>query len=157
VGDVRDTGSGALARVVPPRLRGVKVPGLAIASVLLLVFAVLSLAPALGTYLSQRQKLADLTAQVARQQADLRTTSTDIARWSDPAYVRSQAGSRLFYVLPGEVAYRVVGGTATKAAGPAQPPTTAVQTTRTDWAGALLDSLVAAGTTSATPKALTGR
>jgi hypothetical protein len=55
------------------------------------------------------------------------------------------------------VAYRVVGGTATKATGPAQAPTSTVQTTRTDWTGTLLDSLVAAGTTSAMPKALTGR
>ena len=42
------------------------------------------------------------------QQADLSRLNAQKARWSDPAYVRAQAGSRLFYVTPGTTAYRVI-------------------------------------------------
>jgi cell division protein FtsB len=140
---------GGMVRAVPPRLQGVRIPGLAVATVLLLVFAVLSLAPALSTYLSTRQQVADARATVARQEQDLARLDADKARWSDPAYIRAQAGSRLFYVLPGEVTYRVVGGTATRPAAVREAPTTSLQTTRTDWTRTLLDSVVAAGTTDA--------
>jgi cell division protein FtsB len=147
---------GGLARAVPPRLQGVRIPGLAIATVLLLVFAVLSLAPALSTYLATRQQVSDAAAAVHRQEQDLARLDAEKARWSDPAYIRSQAGSRLFYVLPGEITYRVVGGTARPTADSPRTPTKSLQATKTDWARALLDSVVAAGTTDAPPPALSG-
>ena len=134
-----------LVRAVP-RLQGVRIPGLAVATVLLLVFAVLSLAPALSTYLSTRQQVADAAATVSSQERDLARLEADKARWSDPAYIRAQAGSRLFYVLPGEITYRVVGGTATRPKSVPQAPARSLQATKTDWAGTLLDSVIAAGT-----------
>ncbi len=134
--------SGAARSAAPaPRVR---VPGAAIAALVLLVLGVLSLAPAVSTSLAQQRAIADATAKVAAQQADLRSLDAQRARWDDPAYVRAQAGSRLFYVTPGTTAYRVIGA---KAATPASTSSSA-QPDRTPWTDALLRSLVAAGTTT---------
>ena len=126
-------------------LAGVRIPGLAVAALVLLVFAVLSLAPQVSTYLTTRQQVQDATAKVAAQQRDLKQLDAQVARWNDPAYIRSQAGSRLFYVLPGETTYRVLGlpstGTTTTT------PSKTVQHTPTNWIDGLLGSVVTAGTT----------
>ncbi len=105
----------------------------------------LSLAPQVSTYLTTRQQVKDATAKVAAQEKDLQQLDAQVARWSDPAYIRSQAGSRLFYVLPGETTYRVLGlpptGTTTTT------PSKSVQRTPTNWIDGLLGSVVTAGTT----------
>jgi cell division protein FtsB len=132
--------------VVGGPLSGVRIPGLAVAALVLLVFAVLSLAPQVSTYLKTQQQLTDAAAKVASQERNLQTLDADVARWSDPAYIRAQAGSRLFYVLPGQTTYRVVGLPATGSAA-ASPPSGRVQQTRVNWLGGLLDSVVTAGTT----------
>lgn len=124
----------------------VRIPGIAIAALVLLVLGVVSLAPAVSTYLAQQQDIADAEARIATQQADLQRLDEQRARWDDPAYVRAQAGSRLFYVTPGTTAYRVIRTTAQEAAG-ATPAATA-QPGDTPWTTTLLDSLVAAGTTT---------
>lgn len=130
----------------------VRLPGTAIAALVLLVLAVASVAPAWSTYLAQQRTIADAEARVAAQKAELGDLAAQRARWDDPAYVRAQAGSRLFYVLPGTRAYRVINGRATPTA--TSTPATTVQPARTAWPAALLDSLVTAGTTSDTPEEL---
>ena len=128
-------------------VRGVRVPGVALATLALLVLGTLVLAPSVSTYLDQQQRIADLQATVAAQKADLARLDADRARWNDPAYIRAQAGSRLFYVMPGERTYRVTGAGATAAA--AATPARTAQPAPTDWKAALLGSLVAAGTSDA--------
>jgi cell division protein FtsB len=124
----------------------VRIPGAAIAALVLLVLAVLSLAPAVSTYLAQQREIADTETRIAAQEADLQHLAAQTARWDDPAYVRAQAGSRLFYVTPGTTAYRVIHA---KATGTAEPtPATTAQPDGTPWTTALLQSLVAAGTTT---------
>lgn len=139
-------------------VRGVRLPGAAVVTLLLLVFGVLVLAPGVSQYLNQRQQTADLRASVAEQRHDLNRLRAQRARWSDPAYIRAQAGSRLFYVLPGQTVYRVAGlpTTSTAAAGAGgtatvPPPTATAQQATTDWAATLYGSLVTAGTTDAAP------
>ena len=134
--------------VEPPRPgQRVRVPAVAIAILVLLVLGVLSLAPAVSTYLEQQRRIADAEARIAAQEADLSRLEEQRARWSDPAYVRAQAGSRLFYVTPGTTAYRVIHASATSGATPA--PSATAQAADTAWTAALLQSLVAAGTTTA--------
>lgn len=135
-------------------VRGVRLPGAAVVTLLLLVFGVLVLAPGVSQYLNQRQQTADLRASVAEQRHDLTRLRAERARWSDPAYIRAQAGSRLFYVLPGQIVYRVAGlPAASTTAGTAAvpPPTSTAQQSTTDWAATLYGSLVTAGTTDAAP------
>lgn len=124
---------------------GVRVPGLAVAALVLLVFAVLSLAPQVSTYLTTQQQLKDAKAKVAAQEKDLKSLDSQVARWNDPAYIRSQAGSRLFYVMPGETTYRVVGLPASGSTS--SKPKATVQQASTNWLDGLLDSVVTAGTT----------
>lgn len=135
-------------------VRGFRVPGVAVAALVLLVLAVLMLAPTVSVWAEQRQRIADLEAQVAEQRRDLADLEAQRARWDDPAYIRAQAGSRLFYVLPGETTYRLTGTAEASTDAPVQRPSATVQTTRTDWAAALLGSLVEAGTSTATPEDL---
>jgi cell division protein FtsB len=128
-------------------VRGVRVPGVALATLALLVLGTLVLAPSVSTYLDQQQHIADLQARIAAQKADLAKLDAEQARWNDPAYIRAQAGSRLFYVMPGERTYRVAGATAP--AGSSAKAARTAQPAPSDWKAALLGSLVAAGTSTA--------
>ena len=134
--------SGTVERLRPAAR--VRVPGAAIAALVLLVLGVLSLAPAVSTSLAQQRQIADTEARIRSQRADLSRLAGQTARWDDPAYVRAQAGSRLFYVTPGTTAYRVIHARTT---GVPVPASTA-EATSTPWTTALLSSLVAAGTTT---------
>jgi cell division protein FtsB len=127
-------------------VRGVRVPGVALATLALLVLGTLVLAPSVSTYLDQQQHIADLQARIAAQKADLAQLDAEQARWNDPAYIRAQAGSRLFYVMPGERTYRVAGSTGR---GATATTTKTAQPAPSDWKAALLGSLVAAGTSDA--------
>lgn len=125
----------------PPR-----VPAVALALTVVLVFAVVTLTPSLGAYLEQQRQIAAAQAHVAAQRSDLARLAAADRQWADPAYVRAQAGSRLFFVLPGSTVYRVLHATAADAA--TTPPPATPQLDRPVWSDALLGSLVAAGETS---------
>ena len=131
-----------------PRIR---VPGLAIAALALLVVGVLTVAPTYSTYQAQQRRVADVQARIAAQKADLADPAEQRARWDDPAYVRAQAGARLYYVMPGTTAYRVINGARSRGAAPV--PAATAQPDATVWTDALAGSLVAAGTTTAPPSA----
>ena len=90
-------------------LRGVSGRNLAVATVLFVV--AITLAPPLQRYFAQRAQINALRVQLHDSQATLEAATNDLARWNDPAYVASQARSRLHYVFPGEHQYIVVGAT----------------------------------------------
>ena len=136
----------------PSRAPRIRVPGLAIAALALLVIGVLTVAPTFSTYQAQQRKVQDARTRIAAQQADLADLAEQRARWDDPAYVRAQAGARLYYVMPGTTAYRVINGTASKASTPT--PAATAQPEATGWTDALAESLITAGTTDAPPSAL---
>src|SRR4051794_30622372 len=112
----------------------------------LVVLAAFVLVPTIGTYVDQRQQITALEAavQVSREQvADLEAQRE---RWTDPAYITTQARERLYYVRPGEVVY-LVDNDLTQAQLPQelQPVTDEVEQTRTDWMAQLVRSVTAAG------------
>ena len=90
-------------------LRGVSGRNLAVATVLFVV--AITLAPPLQRYFAQRAQINAIRVQLHDSQATLEAATNDLARWNDPAYVASQARSRLHYVFPGEHQYIVVGAT----------------------------------------------
>ncbi|MFT3888974.1 MAG: septum formation initiator family protein [Arachnia sp.] len=79
--------------------------------VLLVVIAGIAvvLANSLRVYFSQAEELATVKAQIAAEKDAIADLSDQLERWNDPAYVRSVARSRLGWVMPGEVGYRVLG------------------------------------------------
>jgi cell division protein FtsB len=90
-------------------LRGVSGRNLAVASVLFVV--AITLAPPLQRYFAQRAQINALRTQLHDSQATLEAATNELAKWNDPAYVASQARTRLHYIFPGEHQYIVLGAT----------------------------------------------
>jgi len=132
-------------------LRDVRVSGFALAMLLLIVAAVVVLAPGLKTLVEQRQQIAQLQQERddARQQVD--ELEGEIDRWSDPAYIEAQARERLYYVYPGDTSFLVVGADDGPRTSDGLPISDQIQATRVDWLSALLGSVMTAGLTDAAP------
>jgi hypothetical protein len=120
----------------------------------LVVAALLVLAAPLKTLIEQRQQIAQLEASLAEAQDAVDDLNAEVARWSDPAYIQAQARERLYYILPGDVSYLVVGNVDSGAGADQLPISDEIQTTQTDWIGGLLASTFTAGLTDATPAQL---
>jgi cell division protein FtsB len=80
-------------------------------AVLTVVAAVLvvSYASSMRAYLQQKDHISDLRAQIVSSQKDITALEREKQRWSDKQYVASQARARFGWVLPGEIAYQVIG------------------------------------------------
>lgn len=105
----------------------------------LIVFLAVVIAPTVRSYLSQRQQVAELQAQVAAQQANVASLKAEKAKWSDPKYVEAQAGQRLGFARPGKTLTVYV--TDAKPSGAAATKARQSQT----WYGTLWQSVVASG------------
>ena len=135
-------------------LRTIRLSGFPVIMLGLVILAVIVLAPNLRILIEQQQQIASLKHDLATTQASVDTLTKDVARWSDPAYVESQARERLFYVFPGDISYLVVGaGTGTTTAN-GQPISDQLQTTHVDWVRSLVGSIYTAGLTDAPPSKL---
>ncbi len=135
-------------------LRGFRLSGFALASLLLIVAALVVLAPNLKTLVEQRQQIAQLQAQVAREKQSVKDLTGQVDRWKDPAYVEAQARTQLYYVMPGDVSYFVVHAPTTPTTSDGLPVSDKIQSADVDWMHALLQSTYAAGLTTATPSQL---
>jgi len=135
-------------------LRNFRLSGFALSMLALIVAALLVLATPLKTLIEQRQQIAQLEQSVADAQDAVDELNEQVARWSDPAYIQAQARERLYYILPGDVSYLIVGEADTAANAGQLPISDEIQTTKTDWIGGLLASTYTAGLTEATPAQL---
>jgi len=128
-------------------LGGIRLSGFMIIMFGLVVLAVLVLAPTIGTYVDQRQRIAALEHQVQLTQAEIADLQAQQQRWNDPAFIRTQARERLYYTQPGEIIY-LVDNDLSEAQQPREQDAVSddVEQTRTDWMAQLVRSLVAAGT-----------
>jgi cell division protein FtsB len=77
-------------------------------ALVMIVLGVFTLAPAIQNWFDYRQKISDMASQVQKTKEALAEMKTDLKRWDDPVYVRTQARQRLYYVLPGEISYLVM-------------------------------------------------
>lgn len=134
-------------------LRGNRFSGFTVLMLVVIVMFVVIVAPGLRVYLEQRQQLAALQAAVAERDAQNAELGEQIARWSDPAYIKAEARDRLYYVMPGETSFLVIddqpvvddtGSTAGQT----------ISTTEVDWLSALFASGVTAGLSTETPEQL---
>lgn len=75
---------------------------------LVLAMAFVLLAPTLRLYLRQQAMESAVNEQVAAAEARNAALNREIARWSDPAFVETQARERLGFIMPGQQNYLVI-------------------------------------------------
>jgi cell division protein FtsB len=80
--------------------------------------------PAVRLYLAGQQDLRGLRAEAAQSREDTEDLKAELARWSDPAFVRAQARERLSYMMPGDIAFKVVDPENAPTRAPSADPTT---------------------------------
>ena len=88
-------------------LGGIRLSGFMVIMLGLVVLAAFVLVPTIGTYVDQRQQIAALEAAVEVSREEVADLEAQRERWTDPAYITTQARERLYYVRPGEVVYLV--------------------------------------------------
>ncbi|PKQ32166.1 MAG: hypothetical protein CVT62_03815 [Actinobacteria bacterium HGW-Actinobacteria-2] len=59
-------------------------------------------------YVRQQQEMAVADQEIRDHTAQITTLEAELARWSDPAYVKAQARERLGWAMPGETGFRLV-------------------------------------------------
>ena len=106
----------------------------------LVVIALAALLPTVNSYVTQRQQLSELQAEVEQKQQRVDELQDQVARWEDPAYVAAQARERLLFAMPGETQYRL-----TDTSGRDVPLTeaeqAAVEASEGEWFSTLWESL----------------
>lgn len=135
------------APAATPWFRSLQISGFTVAVFVLIVAALVVLAPSLRVLVEQQQEIAALEQRVIEQQAVVDDLQTEIDRWQDPAYIEAQARDRLLYVYPGDISYLVIDDGLTPESGAGTPVSDEIQSTRIDWTRALLSSIVTAGLT----------
>jgi cell division protein FtsB len=135
-------------------LRSIRFSGFTVLMFVVIVLFVIIIAPGLRIFIDQRQQIAQLQQSVDAQTADNNALTTQIARWSDPAYIKAEARDRLYYVMPGETSFLVIDDVPGAAAGAPAAPSTTITTTKVDWLSSLFASGVTAGLSTQTPDQL---
>ncbi|MGN6412488.1 septum formation initiator family protein [Flexivirga sp.] len=105
----------------------------------LIVFLAVVIAPTVRSYISERQHVSRLQAQVAAQQANVASLQETKRKWSDPDYVAAQAGQRLGFAKPGKTLTVYVTDQKSQQAAAKQAEA------RQTWYGTLWKSVVASG------------
>ncbi len=127
-------------------LGGIRLSGFMVIMLGLVVLAAFVLVPTIGTYVDQRQRIAALEAAVEISRDDVAELEAQRDRWTDPAYITTQARERLYYVRPGEVVYLVDDDLPPALVPQEQAPVSDdVEQTRTDWMAQMVRSVTVAG------------
>ncbi|MDQ1083730.1 septum formation initiator family protein [Microbacterium sp. SORGH_AS_0344] len=124
----------------------VRVSGFVVIMLGLVVLGAFVLVPTVGTYMDQRQQIQALQSAVQISRSEVEDLQMQRDRWSDPAYIRTQARERLGYTFPGEVVYLIDNDLPASATPQEQADVSEdVGQTRTDWMAQLVRSLTASG------------
>lgn len=133
-------------------LRGIRFSGFSLIMMVIIVLAVVILAPSLRVLVEQRQEIATLTAAVEAQRTEVESLRAERERWNDKTYVITQARERLFYVMPGEVSFLVVNDLpAPVEEHVAAPISSEIQNTQLDWLQSMFASVMTAGLAESAP------
>ena len=98
-------------------------------------------APTAKIFVDQRAQIAGLEESIAAKEAEQQQLKQQEERWSDEAYVEQQARERMFYVMPGERAYLVLGAERTGRQA-AESSAEQVEAGKPAWADGLWQSVV---------------
>lgn len=127
-------------------LGGLRISGFVVIMLGLVVLGTFVLVPTVGTYMDQRQQIQALRSAVALSENEVADLQSQRERWSDPAYITTQARERLYYTMPGEVVYLIDDDLPASAAPQEQQDVAQeVGQTRTDWMSQLVRSVTSAG------------
>jgi cell division protein FtsB len=129
-------------------LLSLQASGFAVTILALLVAGVVILAPSLRVLAEQQQEIAELREALAQAQQDVVDLAEQRERWSDPAFVETQARERLMFVYPGDITYLVIDDIDDEDDADQTPISTDIVQAGTDWRRALLGSYLVAATTS---------
>lgn len=88
---------------------GLTVSARLLATLLIVVLALVILVPTLYQWIAQEQRYRDILAEVEEIRQYNQQLEEDLQAWEDEEYVAQQARSRLGYVRPGETQYSVIG------------------------------------------------
>lgn len=135
-------------------LRNIRLSGFTITMLVIVVLAVVVLAPSLKLLIEQQQEIARLSQAVAQKEQSVAELNGQVARWSDPAYVEAQARDRLMYVYPGEYSYLVTNAGKTETADDGTPISDTIQATQVDWVKSVISSFLTAGLSQASSSEL---
>ena len=130
----------------PRPKRRLRASGGTIMMLVAVLLGVLVLAPTVQQFIGQRQRVAELQAEIARSEEAIAMLQTQKARWDDPAYIQAQARGRLLFVRPGETTYLVIGDQAHVASGSPTESRPEQYATQEDWMANFAQSFVVAGT-----------
>jgi cell division protein FtsB len=124
-------------------------------AILVVVIAVLvvSYASSMRAYLQQRSHIADLRAQIASSERDIKALEREKRRWQDDTYVESQARERFGWVMPGETSYQVIDrdGKPLERGAELTDPSSVARSVPDPWWGKVYGSLEAADHPKKTP------
>jgi len=124
----------------------VRISGFVVIMLGLVVLGTFVLVPTVGTYMDQRQQIQALRSAVQLSQSEVADLQTQRDRWSDPAYIRTQARERLGYTFPGEVVYLIDNDLPASATPQEQDEVRSdVGQTHTDWMAQLVRSVTSSG------------
>ena len=125
---------------------GIRLSAFSVIMLSLVVLGAWVLVPTLGTFIDQRQKIAALEASVQVSEDEIADLIAERERWSDPAYITTQARERLYYVKPGEVVYLIDNDLDPSALPREQEPISdTLEEKPADWMPQLLRTLVSSG------------
>ena len=94
----------------PPGGSGGSITSRALILVCVFALLVLALSVPVRAWLSQRAEVAALRADISASSERIAELQTELGRWSDPAFVSTEARRRLHFVLPGEIGYVTISG-----------------------------------------------
>ena len=89
----------------PGTRAGGSLTGRALILAAVVALLVLALSVPVRNWLAQRAEVTALRADIAASSERIEQLQTELARWSDPAFVSTEARRRLHFVLPGEIGY----------------------------------------------------
>lgn len=98
-------------------------------------------APTAKIYFDQRAQIGALEESIAAKEQEQQQLKQQEDRWGDDAYVEQQARERMFYVMPGERAYLVLGAEQTGRQA-AESSAEQVEAGKPAWADGLWQSVV---------------
>lgn len=134
-------------------LRSIRFSGFTALMFVVIVMFVVIIAPGLRVYVEQRAQLAALHADVDSRTDQNAQLTDEIARWSDPAYIKAEARDRLYYVMPGETSFLIIDDVPAASDGTGAVSDT-ISTTNVDWLSSVFASGMTAGLSTQTPAQL---